>query len=77
MTTHLTKWEALTAPTCPATFTPEQLTAVRAIRGWTQAELGRRIGVPRATVNKWERGKGRIDQRTCMAIRFAVVYHDL
>lgn len=34
--------------------------AVRAIKGWTQQDLADKMGVSRATVNRWEQGKLRV-----------------
>ncbi len=33
-----------------------RIAALRKKRGWSQAELGRRVGRPRQTVNQWESG---------------------
>jgi DNA-binding transcriptional regulator YiaG len=35
----------------------EVLRAVREARGWAQAEAGRRIGVARNTISRWELGQ--------------------
>lgn len=70
-------WNDLTSGECPLVFTPAQVTQIRELAGWTQIELGKRLGVSRQVVNRWERGRVKPDQRDCMAIRFAVVYHDL
>ena len=35
----------------------EQLMALRKQRGWSQEELGSRVGVTRQTVSKWEMGQ--------------------
>lgn len=34
----------------------EQLMRLRKSRGWSQEELGARVGVTRQTVSKWELG---------------------
>jgi putative transcriptional regulator len=33
-----------------------RIVEIRARRGWSQAELARRLGVPRERLGKWERG---------------------
>ena len=35
----------------------ERIASLRRLRGWSQAELGRRVGVSRTTANQWETGR--------------------
>ena len=37
-------------------MTAERIKALREARGWTQAELARRINITRNGVNSWEQG---------------------
>ena len=37
-------------------MTSERIKALREARGWTQAELARRLNIPRNGVNSWEQG---------------------
>lgn len=37
-------------------MTAERIKALRTARGWTQAELARRLGITRNGVNSWEQG---------------------
>lgn len=48
------------------------LPELRASRGWTQAELGDRLGVSRQTVNALERGK--YDPSLPLAFRIARLF---
>lgn len=77
MNFHINHWEDLTSPDCPAVLTAEQVTQAREVVGWTQAALARRLGVPRSTINRWERRGGRLNRRDSLAVRFAIVYADL
>ena len=37
-------------------MTAERIKVLREARGWTQAELARRLSIPRHGVNSWEQG---------------------
>ena len=37
-------------------MTADKIKELRQARGWTQAELGRRLGVTRNGINSWEQG---------------------
>jgi len=37
-------------------MTAEKIKALRTARGWTQADLARRLGITRNGVNSWEQG---------------------
>ncbi len=37
-------------------MTAERIKALRTAKGWTQAELARRLGITRNGVNSWEQG---------------------
>lgn len=37
-------------------MTSERIKALREVRGWTQAELARRLNITRNGVNSWEQG---------------------
>lgn len=50
----------------------ERLRALRAERGWTQAELGQRLGVSRQAVNALESGKH--DPSLDLAYRIAALF---
>ena len=39
------------------TMTPDELASVLAQLGWTQAELGRRLGMAPDTMSRWATGK--------------------
>jgi DNA-binding transcriptional regulator YiaG len=70
-------WKDLASPDCPLVLDAEHVTQAREIMEWSQAELARRLGVPRSTINRWERRGGRLNRRDSLAIRFAVIYHEL
>ena len=50
-------------------MTPDQLKALRARLGLTQAELAEQIGVERNTVNRWEMGLLPIQTITALAVQ--------
>ncbi|WP_447978137.1 helix-turn-helix domain-containing protein [Candidatus Nitrospira bockiana] len=50
-------------------MTPDELKALRAQLGLTQAELAARIGVTRNAVNLWEMGQRRISGPVALALR--------
>ena len=37
-------------------MTAERIKSLRTARGWTQADLARRLGITRNGVNSWEQG---------------------
>lgn len=69
------QWEDLASKGCPPTFTGALVKQAREMAGWTQEQLGERLGVTRQCVAGWER-KG-VDKVKACAIRFAVIYHDI
>jgi transcriptional regulator with XRE-family HTH domain len=51
-------------------MTPDEVKARRERLGMTQAQLARAFGVPRVTVNRWERGKQGVGLPTIVALAF-------
>jgi transcriptional regulator with XRE-family HTH domain len=49
-------------------MTPDQLKALRARLGLTQAQLAEKLGVERNTVNRWEMGLLPIQTITALAV---------
>lgn len=45
-----------------------ELRAWRAARGWTQAQLAERLGVPRLLVAKWEQGAQNVRHPTILRL---------
>ena len=52
-------------------MTAERIKALREARGWTQAELARRINITRNGVNSWEQGLS-MPSPACLSKVFSV-----
>lgn len=70
-------WSALNRGDATETLTSDQVASGRRLRGWTQADLARVLGLTRVVVSRWELGQRRLSRRDSLAIRFAVLYADL
>lgn len=80
MTATQTPHDALAAWALPLLAEPlhgAQVASGRRLRGWTQADLARVLGLTRVVVSRWELGQRRLSRRDSLAIRFAVLYADL
>jgi len=53
-------------------MTPDELKAIRARLGLTQAQLAEQLGVERNTVNRWEMGLLPIQKITELAVKYLV-----
>lgn len=52
----------------PRTFTPEQIKAIRAEKGLSQADAAARVGVSQSVWSAWERGAVRPSKSTCILL---------
>lgn len=62
-------------PKTDTALTPKvhPIRAARQRRGWSQSDLGTKVGTGKAAVSKWERGDGFPDPR--VALQVASVLH--